>query len=87
MFIQFGYVTLFSSAYPLAGLCALLNNMIEIRGDAFKLCFVHQRPFGARVNSIGSWQSAMELMGIVGVMVNCALIGIVYTIFFAKPIK
>jgi len=26
MFIQFGYVTLFSSAYPLAGLCALLNN-------------------------------------------------------------
>ena len=61
--------------------------MIEIRGDAFKLCFVHQRPFGARVNSIGSWQSAMELMGIVGVMVNCALIGIVYTIFFAKPIN
>ena len=56
MFIQFGYVTLFSSAYPLAGLCALLNNLIEIRGDAFKLCFVHQRPFGARVNSIGSWQ-------------------------------
>ena len=56
MFIQFGYVTLFSSAYPLAGLCALLNNIIEIRGDAFKLCFVHKRPFGARVNSIGSWQ-------------------------------
>ena len=56
MFIQFGYVTLFSSAYPLAGLCALLNNVIEIRGDAFKLCFVHKRPFGARVNSIGSWQ-------------------------------
>lgn len=76
MFIQFGYVTLFSSAYPLAGLCALLNNLIEIRGDAFKLCFVHQRPFGVRVNSIGSWQTAMELMGIVGVIVNCALIGL-----------
>ena len=56
MFIQFGYVTLFSSAYPLAGMCALLNNLIEIRGDAFKLCFVHKRPFGTRVNSIGSWQ-------------------------------
>lgn len=56
MFIQFGYVTLFSSAYPLAGMCALLNNLIEIRGDAFKLCFVHKRPFGARVKSIGSWQ-------------------------------
>ena len=49
MFIQFGYVTLFSSAYPLAGLCALLNNMIEVRSDAFKLCFIHQRPFPQRV--------------------------------------
>ncbi len=75
MFIQFGYVILFSSAYPLAGLCALLNNLIEIRGDAFKLCMVHRRPFGVRVKSIGSWQNAMELMGLVGVMVNCALIG------------
>ena len=49
MFIQFGYVTLFSSAYPLAGLCALLNNLIEVRSDAFKLCFIHQRPFAERV--------------------------------------
>ena len=29
MFIQFGYVTLFSSAYPLDALCALLNNVME----------------------------------------------------------
>ena len=61
MFIQFGYVILFSSAYPLAGLCALINNIIEIRGDAFKLCHVHQRPFGQRVNNIGSWQVKKRL--------------------------
>ena len=76
MFIQFGYVILFSSAYPLAGLCALLNNIFEIRGDAFKLCHVHQRPFGQRVKCIGTWQTAMEMMGIIGCVVNCALIGI-----------
>ena len=56
MFIQFGYVTLFSSAYPLAALCALLNNVMEVRGDAFKLCFVHQRPFVQRAAGIGTWQ-------------------------------
>ena len=56
MFIQFGYVTLFSSAFPLAALCAILNNIIEIRSDAFKLCMTFQRPFGQRVNSIGTWQ-------------------------------
>ena len=92
MFIQFGYVTLFSSAYPLAGLCALLNNLIEVRSDAFKLCFIHQRPFTERVQvrgrwgerriisnlslqNIGCWQTAMEVMGVIGVLVNCALIG------------
>ena len=30
---------------------------------------------GQRVNSIGTWQTAMELMGVVGVIVNCVLIG------------
>merc|ERR1719232_1545059 len=76
MFIQFGYVTLFSSAYPLAGLCALLNNLVEVRSDAFKLCFIHQRPFPERVQNIGCWQTAMEIMGVIGVIVNCALIGL-----------
>ena len=56
MLIQFGYVTLFSSAFPLAALCAFLNNIIEIRSDAFKLCMTLQRPFGQRVESIGIWQ-------------------------------
>uniref|UniRef100_A0A914W4H8 Anoctamin n=1 Tax=Plectus sambesii TaxID=2011161 RepID=A0A914W4H8_9BILA len=75
MFIQFGYVLLFSPAFPLAGLCALANNLFEIRVDAFKLCNTVQRPFGRPVRDIGSWQRAMEVMGVVGVMVNCALIG------------
>lgn len=56
MFIQFGYVVLFSSAFPLAAMCALVNNVIEIRSDAFKLCTGLQRPFGQRVESIGQWQ-------------------------------
>lgn len=56
MFIQFGYVVLFSSAFPLAATCALINNIIEIRSDAFKLCTGLQRPFGQRVESIGEWQ-------------------------------
>jgi anoctamin-8 len=75
MFIQFGYVLLFSPAFPLAGLCALANNLFEIRVDAFKLCNTVQRPFGRPARNIGAWQMAMEVMGIVGVMVNCALIG------------
>jgi anoctamin-8 len=49
-------VAFFSSAFPLASLWAFFNNVIEIRTDAFKLCYVLQRPFGERVRSIGTWQ-------------------------------
>ncbi|CAH0697389.1 unnamed protein product [Spodoptera exigua] len=76
MLTQLGHVVLFSSAFPLAAVCALLNNAAEIRADAFKLCHVAQRPFGERVKSIGSWQHAMEAMVAVAVLVNCALIGL-----------
>ncbi|KAJ7986227.1 hypothetical protein DPEC_G00337770 [Dallia pectoralis] len=75
MFVQFGYVVLFSSAFPLAAMCALVNNIIEIRSDAFKLCTGLQRPFGQRVESIGQWQTAMEAMGLIAIIVNCYLIG------------
>ncbi|XP_059056299.1 anoctamin-8-like isoform X1 [Achroia grisella] len=76
MLTQLGHVVLFSSAFPLAGVCALLNNAAEVRADAFKLCHVAQRPFGERVSSVGSWQHAMEAMVGVAVLVNCALIGL-----------
>ncbi|KAL3047201.1 hypothetical protein OYC64_021427 [Pagothenia borchgrevinki] len=75
MFVQFGYVVLFSSAFPLAAMCALINNIIEIRSDAFKLCTGLQRPFGLRVESIGQWQTVMEAMGLIAIIVNCYLIG------------
>lgn len=76
MLVQMGYVVLFSSAFPLAGLCALANNLLEIRSDAFKLAHVHQRPFGQRVANIGTWQNALGLLGMAAVIVNCALIGL-----------
>ena len=84
IFVQFGYVTFFSSVYPLAGFLALLNNIFEIRGDALKLCVAYQRPFGERVANIGVWQGAMESMGVIAIIVNCALIcqsGQIYNFF------
>jgi hypothetical protein len=40
MVIQFGYCTLFVAAFPLAPLMAVVNNAIESRVDAWKLCQV-----------------------------------------------
>ena len=56
MFIQFGYVTVFSSVYPTAAMWALLDNIIDMRVGSTKYCLAYQRPFGQRVASIGTWQ-------------------------------
>lgn len=74
MFLQFGYVFLFSSVYPMAAFWAVLNNILELKTDAFKLCRVFRRPRVKKVSSIGVWQGAFELLGAVAVMTNCALL-------------
>ncbi|KAA0201315.1 hypothetical protein HAZT_HAZT002595, partial [Hyalella azteca] len=56
LFLQFGYVFLFSSVYPMAAFWALLNNVLELKTDAFKLCRVFRRPRVKKVPNIGVWQ-------------------------------
>ncbi len=52
--MQFGLMVFFLPAFPLAALFSLINNIIEIRSDAFKMCLLFQRPFGQRVANIGN---------------------------------
>lgn len=73
IYIQFGYVTLFSSVVPMAALIALVNNVIEIRLDIFKLQKVYKRPFAERVKDIGSWQLAFEAMALVSIISNLGM--------------
>ncbi|XP_028392875.1 anoctamin-10-like [Dendronephthya gigantea] len=74
LFLQFGYVFLFSSVYPMAAFWALFNNVFELRTDAFKICKISQRVFAQPSQGIGAWQTAFEVMGILAVMTNCALL-------------
>ncbi|CAH8500610.1 unnamed protein product [Schistosoma turkestanicum] len=80
MFIQFSYVSMFTGIFPLAGLLAFMNNIIEIRGDAYKLSTSYQRPFGKFANSIGIWQLALNVVSYIAVIVNIALLGISGTV-------
>ena len=43
LWIQFGYVTLFTCIYEWAPVCALVATLIEIRNDAHKFCNLLQR--------------------------------------------
>ena len=40
--IQYGFVTLFVAAFPLGPYFALINNLLEIRLDAYKFMVVFQ---------------------------------------------
>ncbi|XP_008119508.1 anoctamin-10 isoform X2 [Anolis carolinensis] len=75
LFLQFGYVSLFSCVYPLAAVFAVLNNITEIYSDALKMCRIFKRPFAEPTANIGVWQVAFQTMTIISVATNCALIG------------
>ena len=51
--IQYGFITIFVAAFPLAPVFALLNNIIEIRLDAYKLVTQFKRPVASRAMDIG----------------------------------
>lgn len=85
LFVQFGYVFLFSSVYPMAAFWAVANNILEIRSDAFKLCCVYQRPMARRVKDTGAWQRAFQALCALSVMTNCALLCLSSTIRNLAP--
>lgn len=74
MIIQFGYVTLFVVAFPLAPALALLNNFFEIKIDAHKLINATRRPDPRGAQDIGTWGTIIDVMSSISVMTNVALV-------------
>lgn len=76
MVIQFGYVTLFASAFPLAAIVSFLCNVLELLSDAFKLVSLHRRPRPHRVASIGGWGVCLFVLCVASIYTNlfiCAI--------------
>ncbi len=53
--IQYGYMAMFITALPMAGIFAVISNIVEIRCDGWKLFNAHQRPLPKSAEDIGSW--------------------------------
>ena len=53
--IQYGFVTIFVAAFPLAPMFALMNNVIEIRLDAYKYVTQFRRPVAVKAQDIGKY--------------------------------
>ncbi|XP_065837572.1 anoctamin-4-like isoform X2 [Oscarella lobularis] len=76
MIIQFGFITIFVSAFPLAPLFALLNNILEIRLDAYKFVTLLRRPVSQRAQDIGIWYSILDGVTKFAVFTNAFIIAV-----------
>ncbi|XP_061062566.1 anoctamin-6 isoform X1 [Eubalaena glacialis] len=74
MIIQFGFVTLFVASFPLAPLLALVNNILEIRVDAWKLTTQYRRMVPEKAQDIGAWQPIMQGIAILAVVTNAMIV-------------
>lgn len=72
--IQFGFVTLFVASFPLGPLLALMNNMLEIRLDAWKLTTQFRRMVPQKAQDIGAWQPIMQGIAILAVVTNVSTV-------------
>ncbi|KAI0369810.1 DUF590-domain-containing protein [Pilatotrama ljubarskyi] len=74
MVTQFGYVTLWSTIWPLAPVMSLVNNWLELRSDAFKITVHVRRPIPTRTDTIGPWLDTLTFLTWLGALTNSALV-------------
>ncbi|XP_048836099.1 anoctamin-7 isoform X2 [Brienomyrus brachyistius] len=74
MVLQFGFITIFVAACPLAPLFALLNNWVEVRLDAQKFVCEYRRPVVERAQDIGIWFTILHIICHLAVISNAFLI-------------
>jgi anoctamin-10 len=73
MVVQFGYLSLFSVVWPLTAVSFLINNWIELRADAMKICVEMQRPIPWRADTIGPWLDSLSFLTWLGTLTTSAL--------------
>ncbi|KAL5398474.1 hypothetical protein PMIN06_005712 [Paraphaeosphaeria minitans] len=74
MVLQFGYLSLFSVVWPLTSVSFLINNWVELRADAIKICQNMQRPTPWRADTIGPWLDSLSFLTWLGSLTNAALV-------------
>ena len=74
IFSQFGYLSLFSAVWPLAAVSFLVNDWVELRADAIKICVEMQRPIPWRADTIGPWLDSLSFLTWLGSLTASALV-------------
>jgi len=78
MVLQFGYLSLFSVVWPLTAVSFLINDWVELRADAMKICVEMQRPTPWRADTIGPWLDSLSFLTWLGSLTTSALVYMFY---------
>jgi hypothetical protein len=60
--IQFGFIILFTAAFPLSPLFSLFNNLSELKVDMFRLLTQKRRPFAFRSDGNGIYNELLAFL-------------------------
>ena len=71
--MTFGYITLFSSAFPLGTTITCIFVYLEKKSDMFKMERTARRPFSRKAHDIGTWEVSLDILTIISVFTNIAL--------------
>merc|ERR1711962_1783461 len=80
MIMQYGFVTIFVSSFPVAPFFALINNVIEFRLDSHKLLSLFRRPVAVQDTGIGIWFNIITSIGSLSVLTNAFIIAFTSTL-------
>ncbi|KAH8087612.1 intracellular chloride channel [Aureococcus anophagefferens] len=72
--VEFGYVTLFVAAFPLAPLLSYVNGCVSLRSNAHVLMYRSRRAMPRASEGIGNFNTIFDLMTRISVVTNAALL-------------
>ncbi len=76
--VQYGYLALFAPVWPLCHLMALINNWVEIRGDATDISLDYKRPIPERVESSEPWTGNLSFLTWLGSVISACITAMFY---------
>ena len=71
---QFGFLVLFTNAFPLAAIFCFFANLLEIRIKMNQLFYYTRRPDAKGASNIGAWTGIVEFLGLLSIPTNFASI-------------
>jgi len=74
MILEYGYVLVFTVLWPLVPLLAMINNMLEVRGDFFRMIHTSRRMAFSKASGIGVYQDHLDVTTDFAVVMTLGLV-------------